>query len=301
MSGLTRQDYFQIGCEVVIELAQKGGLQDIDYQISSHIYKKIQGAIQGAIKSQRLAPPDELTADGKRKNSAWDKPEPTIPLNEIPDRPKAVDMFEHTAQILAEQALRQVMEGLFYRDKRVLEERYGLDDRPKTLDETGRMLNVTRERIRQIENQALRKLQSMPEAQMLRETSSSGRPMNLEFGRYASLYEQARRQKAGREIAERALLHRYPVSDDDATPGERRIESLAELVIEVMRRAPHESEEYAGRSLTSIQRLVFNNLPRGAVLHRSEFMDSLRLLLRKRRLVLGSREDQPVLILKRGG
>jgi RNA polymerase primary sigma factor len=48
----------------------------------------------------------------------------------------------------------------------VLELRYGLDGHdPRTLDEVGRAFNVTRERIRQIENQSLRKLQAMAAAQ----------------------------------------------------------------------------------------------------------------------------------------
>ena len=48
--------------------------------------------------------------------------------------------------------------------------RYGLFGRPKrTLDKVGRALNITRERVRQIENRTLKKLQALPEAQNLRE------------------------------------------------------------------------------------------------------------------------------------
>jgi RNA polymerase primary sigma factor len=50
--------------------------------------------------------------------------------------------------------------------------RYGLDgSRPRTLEEVGRAFNVTRERIRQIENNTLKKLQRLPEAQRLRDLS----------------------------------------------------------------------------------------------------------------------------------
>ena len=52
----------------------------------------------------------------------------------------------------------------------MLELRYGLgDEHPRTLDEVGRTFNVTRERIRQIENQALKKLQNLDQAQKLRD------------------------------------------------------------------------------------------------------------------------------------
>jgi len=52
----------------------------------------------------------------------------------------------------------------------VLELRYGVgDEHPRTLDEVGRTFNVTRERIRQIEKQALKKLETIREAQKLRD------------------------------------------------------------------------------------------------------------------------------------
>ena len=52
----------------------------------------------------------------------------------------------------------------------MLELRYGLGDQhPRTLDEIGHAFNVTRERIRQIEHQALKKLRKLQESQRLRE------------------------------------------------------------------------------------------------------------------------------------
>ena len=67
---------------------------------------------------------------------------------------------------------REALENLSYRERRVLELRYGLGgEHPRTLDEVGRTFNVTRERIRQIENQSLKKLQSLAEAQKLRDVA----------------------------------------------------------------------------------------------------------------------------------
>jgi RNA polymerase primary sigma factor len=52
----------------------------------------------------------------------------------------------------------------------VLELRYGLgDEQAHTFDEIARTFNVTRERIRQIESQSLKKLQNLREAQQLRD------------------------------------------------------------------------------------------------------------------------------------
>ena len=60
--------------------------------------------------------------------------------------------------MLKEQLLK-VLDTLTPREERVLRLRYGIDDgRPRTLEEVGKEFNVTRERIRQIEAQALRKL-----------------------------------------------------------------------------------------------------------------------------------------------
>jgi RNA polymerase primary sigma factor len=76
---------------------------------------------------------------------------------------------EVTEVTLRREALRELLDALPYRERRVLELRYGLDGQsPRTLDEVGRAFNVTRERIRQIENQSLRKLQSLPAAARVR-------------------------------------------------------------------------------------------------------------------------------------
>ncbi|MGI9539334.1 MAG: sigma-70 family RNA polymerase sigma factor, partial [Miltoncostaeaceae bacterium] len=74
--------------------------------------------------------------------------------------------------VLRNEGLQDVLNTLSYRERRVLELRYGLGgEHPRTLDEVGRTFNVTRERIRQIENQSLQKLASLAEAQRLREVA----------------------------------------------------------------------------------------------------------------------------------
>ena len=80
---------------------------------------------------------------------------------------------EESAELsLRHEALQGVLNTLTYRERRVLELRYGLDgEQPRTLDEVGRTFNVTRERIRQIENQSLQKLAGLVDAQKLREVA----------------------------------------------------------------------------------------------------------------------------------
>ena len=78
--------------------------------------------------------------------------------------------LEVAAQELLKDHLREVLAPLPPRFRRVLELRFGLrDGRPLTLEEIGRKLGVTRERIRQIETQALDELRNMPDIQRLKE------------------------------------------------------------------------------------------------------------------------------------
>ena len=67
--------------------------------------------------------------------------------------------LEYTTKSLLKDELYSVMHDLTDREEKVLRLRYGLDDNhPRTLEEVGRVFNVTRERIRQIEAKAIRKL-----------------------------------------------------------------------------------------------------------------------------------------------
>lgn len=71
----------------------------------------------------------------------------------------APTLFDAASRELLKEQVDQVLATLSDRERRVLEERFGLKDgRPKTLEEVGKMFAVTRERIRQIEAKALRKL-----------------------------------------------------------------------------------------------------------------------------------------------
>ncbi len=66
---------------------------------------------------------------------------------------------ENAAQDILKAQLLAVIETLTPREQKVIRLRYGLDDNhPRTLEEVGKEFNVTRERIRQIESKALRKL-----------------------------------------------------------------------------------------------------------------------------------------------
>ena len=77
--------------------------------------------------------------------------------------------FETASDNLQREDVRRALAALPSRDREVLELRYGLNGRkPMTLEEVGAAFGVTRERIRQIENNTLKRLKALPEAQCLR-------------------------------------------------------------------------------------------------------------------------------------
>jgi RNA polymerase primary sigma factor len=83
----------------------------------------------------------------------------------LPDEQAEVTMRKET--------LEKILSTLSQRERRVLELRYGLNgEHPRTLDEVGRAFNVTRERIRQIENQSLKKLRALADAAKLKDVAA---------------------------------------------------------------------------------------------------------------------------------
>ena len=77
---------------------------------------------------------------------------------------------EAAAQTLLKEQIDDVLDTLNERERKVLILRFGLEDgRNRTLEEVGKEFNVTRERIRQIESKALRKLRAPSRSKMLRD------------------------------------------------------------------------------------------------------------------------------------
>jgi RNA polymerase primary sigma factor len=78
--------------------------------------------------------------------------------------------FDTATERLQREDIQKALDTLPERERQVIELRYGLRGHaPLTLEEVGRAFGVTRERIRQIENNTLKKLKQLPEAQRLRE------------------------------------------------------------------------------------------------------------------------------------
>ena len=83
---------------------------------------------------------------------------------------KTVAPDNAAAQAMLREQLIQALHKLTPREEKVIRLRYGLDDgKQRTLEEVGREFNVTRERIRQIEAKALRKLRNPTKSKKLRD------------------------------------------------------------------------------------------------------------------------------------
>ncbi len=93
-------------------------------------------------------------------------------LGDFVEDQSAESPFELAARSIRSENVCRALSVLPRREREVIEMRFGLTGgRPRTLEEVGQAFNVTRERIRQIENHTLKKLELLPEAQRLRDAS----------------------------------------------------------------------------------------------------------------------------------
>ncbi len=91
-------------------------------------------------------------------------------LGDFIEDEKTATPSDSVASTMLKEQLLGVLDTLTPREERVLRLRYGLDDgKPRTLEEVGRVFNVTRERIRQIEAKALRKLRHPSRSKKLKD------------------------------------------------------------------------------------------------------------------------------------
>jgi RNA polymerase primary sigma factor len=91
-------------------------------------------------------------------------------LGDLVEDDESKSPFQEASETLRTEHVRRLLDVLPERQREIIEMRYGLrGTRAHTLDEVGVAFAVTRERIRQIENHTLKKLESLPEARALRD------------------------------------------------------------------------------------------------------------------------------------
>ncbi len=91
-------------------------------------------------------------------------------LGDILEDERTIGPVETTDRHLLRDEVRRVLSNLTLRERQVIELRFGLkDDKDYTLEEVGRQLKVTRERVRQIEERAIRKLRHPMSSRLLKD------------------------------------------------------------------------------------------------------------------------------------
>jgi RNA polymerase primary sigma factor len=78
---------------------------------------------------------------------------------------EAADPFDEAEESLRKQGVRRALDALPERERRILELRFGFEGEPWTLESIGHELGLTRERVRQLENQALARLAALRDLQ----------------------------------------------------------------------------------------------------------------------------------------
>lgn len=142
--------YKKVGDELYKRTGKKPGPEEIAAEMNIKLKEaeKLQGFMDAITPLEEL---DSLDADDGRG---------------VPEsmEPGAMDPGIH--QIELDQELEQLMTHLDDRETRIIRFRYGLDDgKAHTLEETGRKFNLTRERIRQIEKDVMKRLRKIVETE----------------------------------------------------------------------------------------------------------------------------------------
>jgi RNA polymerase primary sigma factor len=95
--------------------------------------------------------------------------EGTSQLGDFIEDDDAVEPVQAVGEIMQQEELNQVLSTLTHRERKIIELRFGLaGEHPRTLEEVGQAFGITRERIRQIENKTLAKLESYRDTERLR-------------------------------------------------------------------------------------------------------------------------------------
>jgi RNA polymerase primary sigma factor len=147
-----------------------------------HIERQLVQRLGREPEPEEIAVELEMTADEVREilrmsqlPISLEKPigeEEESELGDFVEDDSAESPFDTASLTLRREDVQKALDSLPDRERRVIELRFGLlGHQPFTLEEVGRTFGVTRERIRQIENNTLKRLETLPEAQGLKDCS----------------------------------------------------------------------------------------------------------------------------------
>ncbi|HUX51251.1 MAG TPA: sigma-70 family RNA polymerase sigma factor [Spirochaetia bacterium] len=141
------------------ELSQELGRDPSVKELSLHL----------AIPEEKVSHVLSLTHDASSLDSQIDRENPTSLIEIIPDE-NNTSPFDLVFEFLLQDTLQQVLQQLTEREMQIIQLRFGLaGEGPFTLEETGNHLGITRERVRQIQDRAMKKLRQSPQISGFRE------------------------------------------------------------------------------------------------------------------------------------
>jgi len=143
-----QQDLWRVARRLEAEFSREPSRQELAEATGLPI-QHVEEALSAASASVSLNQP--VGADGEGE------------LGELFADHQAPDPFDQAVDSLRHQSIRKALDGLPERDRRIIELRFGFEGEPWTLAAIGREFDVTRERIRQLERQALKRLASLRE------------------------------------------------------------------------------------------------------------------------------------------
>ena len=134
-----------------------------DQRGAIHVPRQVRDTLAALQRTRRAVASEPDTPPAAGDETAWR-------LGDLGEDEQAMDLLEEVGDSLQPAELQQVMSALTPRERRVIEQRFGLKGgRPRTLDEIGRTFGLSRERIRRIETKARVALRSCRDSQRLRE------------------------------------------------------------------------------------------------------------------------------------
>lgn len=147
--------YYKIKRKLTQKLGKEPSTKEIAKELGMTI-EEVENLIKIAQHPRSLSSPIGDDKETTLENFVYDISQPSI--------------YDQVSKELLREQLNEVLNTLSERERKVLIMRFGLDDnKPKTLEDVGKEFKVTRERIRQIETKAIRKLRHPSRAKKLRD------------------------------------------------------------------------------------------------------------------------------------